>query len=56
MYKPSKSLLKAFYQSRKHYIQRGKWHRLNMSYNLFYGKKNIEQYFESLLQNKNHLK
>jgi hypothetical protein len=56
MKKPCNALLKAFYQKRKLYSDRGKWHRLNICYYLFYGKDNIEQYFEFLSQNKKHLK
>jgi hypothetical protein len=56
MNKPSYALLKAFYQRRKHFSNRGKWHRLNVCYFLFYGKDNIEEYFEFLSKNKKHIK
>lgn len=56
MKNPSYALLKAFYQNRKHYRNRGEWHRLNSCYHLFYGKENIEEYFEFLSKIKKHIK
>lgn len=43
-----KPILKSFYQLKKHYQKRGRWHRVNMVYYRFYGKDNLNDYWEFL--------